>query len=116
MKHLALLSFFLAMTLLAGLPAHAQPVGAPHVMTPREMLFEPGTKDQFMALSKEERVESIGRVLELTDNEKKLRVSQISERAYKIEDCVSKHIGESAYKPKDVMTVISDCVVVLGYQ
>jgi hypothetical protein len=111
-----LASILLMMALLAGVPAFSQQATIPHVMTPREMLFEPETKDQFMALTKEERVESIGRVLELTDHDKKLRVSQISERAYKIEDCVTQHIDESQYKPKDVMTVISDCVVVLGYQ
>lgn len=84
-------------------------------MMPRDLLFDPKTKEQFMALEKEDRVESLGYVLELTNRDKGLTTRQISKRAYKLEECVSKMMTDKRYAKKDAMTPISDCVAKLGF-
>lgn len=88
---------------------------AAYPMKPRDLLFDPKTKEQFMALEKEDRVESLGYVLELTNRDTGLSTRQISKRAYKLEECVSKIINEKQYAKKDAMTPISDCVATLGF-
>jgi len=102
---LALLSVFVLLP---------QFVAAEGYMEAKDMLYDNKTKGIFKMYDKEARVESIGRVLAL-DVEKNLPRETISERAYKVEECVMKQIDDKRYKDEDVMTVISNCIVLLKF-